>query len=45
MTLAHASTAPSGARTRAQRLILFLSSIWAWLFLALLVLFFVVAVR
>jgi ribose/xylose/arabinose/galactoside ABC-type transport system permease subunit len=44
ISLAHASTAPPGARTRAQRLILFLSSIWAWLFLALLVLFFVVAV-
>ena len=44
ITLAHPSTAPSGARTRAQRVILFLSSIWAWLFLALLVLFFVAAV-
>ncbi|HEY3622409.1 MAG TPA: ABC transporter permease [Roseiarcus sp.] len=44
ITLAHASTAPSGARTRAQRVILFLSSIWAWLFLAVLVLFFVAAV-
>jgi ribose transport system permease protein len=44
ITLAYASTAPSGARTRAQRFILFLSSIWAWLFLALLVLFFVAAV-
>ena len=44
VTLAHASTATSGARTRAQRVILFLSSIWAWLFLALLILFFVAAV-
>ena len=44
IALAHASTVSSGARTRVQRLILFLSSIWAWLFLALLVLFFVVAV-
>ena len=44
ITLARASTAPPGARTRAQRLVLFLSSIWAWLFLALLVLFFVAAV-
>ncbi len=44
MTLAHASTAPAGARTRSQRVVLFLSSIWAWLFLALLVLFFVAAV-
>ena len=42
--LAPARGAPSGARTRAQRAILFLSSIWAWLFLALLVLFFVAAV-
>jgi ribose transport system permease protein len=44
ITLARAPTATSGARTRAQRVILFLSSIWAWLFLALLVLFFVAAV-
>ncbi len=44
ITLAHASTAPAGARTRSQRVVLFLSSIWAWLFLALLVLFFVAAV-
>ena len=42
--LARARGAPSGARTRAQRAILFLSSIWAWLFLALLILFFVAAV-
>lgn len=42
--LAPARGAPSGARTRAQRAILFLSSIWAWLFLALLILFFVAAV-
>jgi len=39
-----ARAAPSGARTRTQRFILFLSSIWAWLFLALLILFFVAAV-
>ena len=44
MTLARASAASSGVRTRAQRLILFLSRIWAWLFLGLLILFFVVAV-
>jgi ribose/xylose/arabinose/galactoside ABC-type transport system permease subunit len=44
LTLARASAAPSGARTRAQRVTLFLSSIWAWLFLAFLVLFFVAAV-
>jgi len=39
-----ASAAPSGIRTPLQRLLLFLSRIWAWLFLALLALFFVVAV-
>ncbi len=44
ITVARAPTATSGARTRAQRVILFLSSIWAWLFLGLLVLFFVAAV-
>jgi ribose/xylose/arabinose/galactoside ABC-type transport system permease subunit len=44
MTLARAPAASAGAHTRAQRIILFFSSIWAWLFLALLVLFFVVAV-
>ena len=44
VTLARASTAHAGARTRAQQLILFLSRIWAWLFLALLVSFFVIAV-
>ena len=44
VTLARAPAASPGARTRVQRLILFLSSIWAWLFLALLVLFFVAAV-
>jgi ribose/xylose/arabinose/galactoside ABC-type transport system permease subunit len=44
MTLARASVAPSGGRTRAQRVVLFLSRIWAWLFLALLILFFVIAV-
>jgi ribose/xylose/arabinose/galactoside ABC-type transport system permease subunit len=43
-TLARASAAPSGARTRAERAVLFLSRIWAWLFLALLILFFVAAV-
>jgi ribose/xylose/arabinose/galactoside ABC-type transport system permease subunit len=44
VTFARAPAASPGARTRVQRLILFLSSIWAWLFLALLVLFFVAAV-
>jgi ribose/xylose/arabinose/galactoside ABC-type transport system permease subunit len=44
LALARASAAPSGARTRARRVTLFLSSIWAWLFLAFLVLFFVIAV-
>jgi ribose/xylose/arabinose/galactoside ABC-type transport system permease subunit len=44
MTLTRASAASTGARTRRQRVILALSSIWAWLFLALLILFFVVAV-
>ena len=44
MTLARASAAAPGVRTRAQRVILFLSRIWAWLFLALLILFFVAAV-
>ena len=36
--------ASSGVRTPAQRVVLFLSRIWAWLFLALLILFFVIAV-
>ena len=44
MTLARASAPSSGVRTRAQRIILFLSRIWGWLFLGLLILFFVVAV-
>jgi ribose/xylose/arabinose/galactoside ABC-type transport system permease subunit len=44
MTLARPPAAASGVHTRAQRAILFLSRIWAWLFLALLVLFFVAAV-
>ena len=44
MTLVRASAAAPGVRTRAQRGILFLSRIWAWLFLALLILFFVAAV-
>ena len=44
LTLARASAAPPGVRTRAQRVVLFFSRIWAWLFLALLILFFVVAV-
>jgi ribose/xylose/arabinose/galactoside ABC-type transport system permease subunit len=44
LTLPRASTAPSGMRTPAQRVLLFLSRIWAWLFLGFLVLFFVVAV-
>ncbi len=44
LTVARASAASPGIRTPAQRVILFLSRIWAWLFLALLVLFFVIAV-
>ena len=44
VTIARASAASSGIRTPAQRVLLFLSRIWAWLFLALLVLFFVIAV-
>lgn len=44
MSLARAPAASSSVRTPAQRAILFLSRIWAWLFLALLILFFVVAV-
>jgi ribose/xylose/arabinose/galactoside ABC-type transport system permease subunit len=35
---------PSGRRTSAQRLALLLSRIWAWVFLALMILFFVLAV-
>jgi ribose/xylose/arabinose/galactoside ABC-type transport system permease subunit len=44
LTVTRASSAPSGMRTSEQRILLFLSGIWAWVFLALLVLFFVVAV-
>jgi ribose transport system permease protein len=44
LTVARGSAAPSGTRTPAQRVLLFLSRVWAWFFLALLVLFFVVAV-
>ena len=44
LTGTRASSAPSGMRTSEQRILLFLSRIWAWVFLALLVLFFVVAV-
>ncbi len=44
MTLARAAAAPTGGRRRAQRFVLFLSRIWAWLFLSLLILFFVIAV-
>ena len=44
LTVTRASSAPSGMRTPEQRILLFLSRIWAWVFLALLVLFFVVAV-
>ncbi|HEX9169884.1 MAG TPA: ABC transporter permease [Roseiarcus sp.] len=44
MSVPRASAAPSGSRTPAQRALLFLSRIWAWLFLGLLILFFVVAV-
>jgi len=39
-----AGTSPSGLRTSSQRLALLLSRIWAWLFLALMILFFVIAV-
>jgi ribose/xylose/arabinose/galactoside ABC-type transport system permease subunit len=39
-----AGVTPSGIRTPAQRFALFVSRIWAWLFLALMVLFFVVTV-
>jgi ribose transport system permease protein len=39
-----AEAAPPGRRTPAQRLALLFSRIWAWLFLALMVLFFVAAV-
>ena len=42
--LPRGGAAPSGIRTPAQRAILFVSRVWAWLFLALLILFFVVAV-
>jgi hypothetical protein len=42
--LLRGGAAPSGIRTPAQRAILFVSRIWAWFFLGLLILFFVVAV-
>src|SRR5271165_7378332 len=42
--LPRGGAAPSGIRTPAQRAILFMSRVWAWLFLGLLILFFVVAV-
>ncbi len=42
--LPRGGAAPSGIRTPAQRAILFVSRVWAWLFLGLLILFFVVAV-
>ena len=38
------AAAASGVRSPTQRLVLFLSGVWAWLFLALLILFFVIAV-
>jgi ribose transport system permease protein len=44
LTVARGSAAPSSTRTSAQRILLFLSRVWAWFFLALLVLFFIVAV-
>jgi len=44
LTLTRASAASAGARTRAQRVALFFSRIWAWAFLGLMVLFFVVSV-
>ncbi len=39
-----AGASPSGRGTSAQRFILLLSRVWAWLFLGLMVLFFVIAV-
>ena len=44
LTLTRASAAPAGVRTRAQRVALFFSRVWAWAFLGLMVLFFVIAV-
>ncbi len=38
------AAAPAGVRTPAQRIVLVLSRVWAWVFLGLMVLFFVVAV-
>ncbi len=40
----HAAAGPPGVLTPAQRVALFLSRIWAWLFLGVMVLFFVIAV-
>ncbi len=44
LPLTRASAVPTGARTRAQRVALFFSRVWAWAFLGLMVLFFVIAV-
>ena len=44
LTLTRASAAHAGVRTRAQRVALFFSRVWAWAFLGLMVLFFVIAV-
>ena len=44
LTLTRASATHAGVRTRAQRVALFFSRIWAWAFLGLMVLFFVIAV-
>lgn len=43
-TVAPAGATPAGVRTPMQRFVLFASRIWAWLFLTLMMLFFVVAV-
>ena len=40
----HTGAAPSSIRTPAERATLFLSRVWAWVFLGLMVLFFVIAV-
>ena len=44
LTLTRASAAHAGVRTRPQRVALFFSRVWAWAFLGLLVLFFVISV-
>jgi ribose/xylose/arabinose/galactoside ABC-type transport system permease subunit len=44
LTLTRASAAHASVRTRAQRVALFFSRVWAWAFLGLMVLFFVISV-